>query len=136
MRNYLSRYVTADSDLSEKEKFVIERLGVPAEWLYSYKALRAKYEHLYANQFQLLVKAHQWSEAHSVLVELIAPDLFLRHNFKTLAECLAPLAKEAESISKWGLGGQIYHDAIRLSHRAHLLLDFESKGEREETVRS
>lgn len=80
VRNYLSRYVTADSELTEQERFLVEKLAVPAEWVYSYKALRAKYEHLDESQFKLLLKAHQWNEAHSVLVELIAPDLFIKRN--------------------------------------------------------
>jgi hypothetical protein len=70
--------VNSDSDLSENEKFLIEKLFIPAEWIYEFKALRAKYEYLHENQFKLLVKAHKWNEAHSVLIELLAPELFIK----------------------------------------------------------
>jgi nuclear pore complex protein Nup98-Nup96 len=78
VRGYLSRYVTAESELSASERFVVEKLAVPREWVYGLKAQRAKYEHKYENQFKLLVAAHKWNEAHSVLVELLAPDLFIK----------------------------------------------------------
>lgn len=158
VRSYLSRYVTADSELTEKERFVVEKLAVPAEWIYSYKALRAKYEHVYENQFKLLLKAHQWNEAHSVLVELIAPDMFIKRNIllfvsvvtwagfkffvfisvenlKLLNDYLVPLSKESESINKWNLGGQVYLDAIRLSQKAQFLFDFSrATEEQDDTV--
>lgn len=81
----MSKNVTSSSDLTENEKFLIEKLNVPCEWIYEYKALRAKYEHQYANQLQLLLKAHKWNEAHTVLIEQLAPDLFIKrlYNFKT-----------------------------------------------------
>ena len=72
--------MTSHSELNEQERFTLERLNVPAEWIYEYKALRAKYEHLYENQFQLLLKAHKWNEAHTVLVEVLAADLFIKRN--------------------------------------------------------
>jgi len=78
VRGYLSRYVTAESELSASERFVVEKLAVPREWVYGLKAQRAKYEHKYENQFKLLVGAHKWNEAHSVLVEMLAPDLFIK----------------------------------------------------------
>ncbi len=84
VRGYLSRYVTSESELTEKEKFVIESLVVPREWVYEMKAQRAKYEYKYENQFKLLVKAHKWNEAHSVLIELLAPDMFIKSRIGSL----------------------------------------------------
>ena len=77
VRAYLSRHVTSESELSEQEMFVIDKLRVPQAWLYEYKALKAKYKHEHANQLELLIKARKWNEAHLVLVEHLAPDLFL-----------------------------------------------------------
>jgi hypothetical protein len=75
---YLSKNVTSSSELNEKETFLVDKLKVPAEWIYEYKALRAKYEHLSENQLKLLLKAHKFNEAHSLLIELLAPDLFIK----------------------------------------------------------
>jgi hypothetical protein len=79
--SYISKNVSSESELTEQERFVVERLQVPAEWLYEHKALRAKYEHLYENQFQLLLKARKWNEAHTVLVETLAADLFIKRKY-------------------------------------------------------
>lgn len=76
--------MTSDSELNEKERFLVEKLSVPSEWIYSFKALRAKYENLHDNQFKLLLKAHKWNEAHTVLVELLAPDLFIKSKIELI----------------------------------------------------
>lgn len=75
--------MTSESELNEKEKFLVEKLVLSAEWIYGFKALRAKYEHQHENQFKLLVKAQQWNEAHSVLIELLAPDLFMKRKLNS-----------------------------------------------------
>ena len=82
VRNYISRYVSGDSELNEKESFLIEKLKVPAEWVYDYKANRAKYEGLHENQLRLLLKAHRWNEAHSVLIDNLAPEFFLKSEIR------------------------------------------------------
>ena len=78
VRLYLSKYVSSQSELNERERFLVEKLQVPLSWVYEYKALKAKYKHEHANQFELLLKAHKWNEAHVILVEILAPDLFLK----------------------------------------------------------
>lgn len=77
---YLSKHVSGQSELTEKEQFLVDNLSVPAEWIYEYKALRAKSEHAHENQLKLLIKAHKWNEAHTVLMDQLAPDLFLKRN--------------------------------------------------------
>jgi hypothetical protein len=80
VKKYLSKHVTSQSELNEKETFLIEKLNVPAEWIYELKALRAKYEHSNESQLKLLMKAHKWNEAHTILIEILAPDLFIKRN--------------------------------------------------------
>ena len=75
---YISKNVSSSVDVNESEKFIINELNVPAELVFEYKALRAKYEHLYENQIELLMRAHKWNEAHLVLVEFLAPDYFIQ----------------------------------------------------------
>ena len=81
MKSYLSKHASGESELSEQESFLIEKLKLPAEWVYESKALRAKYDMLHENQFQLLLKAHKWNQAHTVLIEMLAPDLFIQRNY-------------------------------------------------------
>ena len=51
---------------------------MPSEWVYDFKAHRAKYESLHENQLKLLIKAHTWNDAHSVLVEVLGPEFYLK----------------------------------------------------------
>lgn len=123
--------MTSQRELNEKEAFLIEKLNIPFEWVYEYKALRAKYEGLHDNQFELLLKAHKWNEAHCILIELLAPDLFIKQNLKTLNHYLNTLSKESQSINKWNSGGQVYLDYIKLNQKAESLFDFSSETIRE-----
>lgn len=78
VRLYLAKNVTSESELNEREKFCIEQLKVPDAWVYECKAMRAKCVHENLNQFELLLKAKKWNEAHAVLIEFLAPDMFLK----------------------------------------------------------
>lgn len=57
---------------------------MPSEWVYDFKAHRAKYESLHENQLKLLIKAHKWNDAHSVLVEILGPEFYLKREFNFL----------------------------------------------------
>lgn len=129
VRLYLSRNVTSQSDLTDCEKFLVEKLKVPSEWVYEYKALRAKYEHLDENQLELLIKAHKWNEAHHVLIEQIAPDLFINKKFEKLNNYLNLLSKETACISRWNYGGLVYLDFIKLHQKQKNLFSFETDEE-------
>ena len=80
VRTYLSKHACSKSELNDKEKFLTDTLRVPEAWVYEAKALKAKYKHEYVSQFELLLKAHKWNEAHLILVEVLAPELFLKRN--------------------------------------------------------
>ncbi|CAF0852273.1 unnamed protein product [Brachionus calyciflorus] len=134
VRLYLSRNVTSQSELTPNEKFLIEKLKIPSEWVYEYKALRAKYEHQDENQLELLLKAHKWNEAHTVLIELIAPDLFITKNFQKLNSYLTLLSKDSTCINKWNFGGQIYLDYIRLFNKEQVLFEFSEEDDGEKIL--
>lgn len=129
VRLYLSRNVSTSIELNESERFLVEKLKVPSEWVYEYKALRARYEHLDENQLELLLKAHKWNDAHHVLVEQIAPDLFIAKKYEKLSSYLNLLNKESSCISKWSYGGQVYLDFIRLHQKQEFFFKFEQEEE-------
>ena len=78
VRAYLAKYASSASELSESELFLVDKLQVPRVWLYEYKAMKAKYKREHVHQLELLLKAHKWNEAHLLLVDVLAPDLFLK----------------------------------------------------------
>lgn len=91
VKSYLARHVTSvSSELDAYERFVIDKLHVPAEWIYELKAMRAKCEtHLTLTsgeqnsvQIKLLIKAHKFNDAHALLIDALAPDLFLKRTLR------------------------------------------------------
>lgn len=129
VRLYLSRNVSTSIELNESEQFLVEKLKVPSEWVYEYKALKARYEHLDENQLELLLRAHKWNESHHVLVEQIAPDLFITRKYEKLSSYLNLLSKESNCISKWNYGGQVYLDFIKLHQKQDFFFKFEQEEE-------
>lgn len=76
VQNLLYRYVIVSKDvaLSEKEKFIINSLGVPEKWIDYAKAVKAGSIGNHHLQAKYLLKAKQWSLAHEVIFQYIAPD--------------------------------------------------------------
>ncbi|MEP9031029.1 hypothetical protein ABKU25_22505, partial [Enterobacter hormaechei] len=63
-----------DRELSNEEEFVVDELGVPAEWVYRAKATRALSEFRYHDATFYLTQAREWNEAHQVIIQHIAAD--------------------------------------------------------------
>lgn len=82
VQNVLYRYVTVAKDiaLSDREKFVINNLGVPEKWIDYAKAVKAGAVQNYHLQAKYLLKAKQWSLAHEIIFQHIAPDAIINGN--------------------------------------------------------
>ena len=65
---------SAQRELSSSESFVIEKLHVPKEWVYSAKAQVANYEGLYHLKAHHLLNAGRWNDAHDTIMEHLAVD--------------------------------------------------------------
>jgi nuclear pore complex protein Nup98-Nup96 len=111
---YLSQNCTSSIVFDDKEKFLSEVMSIPNQWLYDAKALRAKYERLHENEAYLLIKASRWNQAHSIILDLIAPTHLINKNYSNLIKYLEPLAQNVEHIHKWHSGGKIYMDFLKL----------------------
>lgn len=79
IQNILYRYVTvsAEESLTEKERFVINKLGVPEKWIDYAKAVKAASLGDYNLQANYLIKAKQWSLAHEIIFNHIAPEAII-----------------------------------------------------------
>lgn len=84
VQNLLYRYVSVSADvaLTDKEKFVINNLGVPEKWIDYAKAVKAGAEGNRNMQAKYLLKAKQWSLAHEIIFEYLAPDAVINGIFK------------------------------------------------------
>lgn len=76
VQDLLYRHIqlSGDDDYLEREQFVIGELGVPEQWVFWAKAVRAGAQFDHHQQAKFLLKAKQWSQAHEVIMEHIAAD--------------------------------------------------------------
>jgi nuclear pore complex protein Nup98-Nup96 len=79
VQQILYRYIdlSKDPEYLEKEKFIIEKLQVPAKWMYWAKAVKAGSNRNYHQQAKYLLCAKQWSLAHKIIMQHIAPDAII-----------------------------------------------------------
>uniref|UniRef100_A0A2S2R5G1 Nuclear pore complex protein Nup98-Nup96 n=1 Tax=Sipha flava TaxID=143950 RepID=A0A2S2R5G1_9HEMI len=78
-----------DIILSEKEKFVVEKLNIEHELIYNAKAILAATYKKYLEATICYLKAKRWEEAHNVLVSHLLADFILQKEGKnTLKQLL------------------------------------------------
>lgn len=70
-----------DVTYSEKEAFVIDELMVPRSWIYWAKSVRAGAMNKHHAQADYLLRAGQWSLAHEIIMQHIAPDAIINGKF-------------------------------------------------------
>lgn len=79
VQNILYKYVSLsqDDDYVEKERFIVNDLGVPDKWVYWAKSVKAGAQNKYHKQADYLLKAKQWAAAHDVIMKHLAPDAII-----------------------------------------------------------
>lgn len=79
VQTLLYRYIDLrrDDEYLKKERFIIDDLGVPENWIYWAKAVRAGALRKYHAQADYLLKAKQWATAHEVIMDHIVPDAII-----------------------------------------------------------
>ncbi|XP_065354164.1 nuclear pore complex protein Nup98-Nup96 [Calliphora vicina] len=123
VQNVLYRYVSVSKDvaLNDKEKFVMNNLGVPEKWIDYAKAVRAGSIHNYHLQAKYLLKAKQWSLAHEIIFQHIAPDAVINDNLEYLHHLLTqfenPDLNKSIKVPNWSNQGQIFLDFIDINEK-------------------
>lgn len=102
-----------------------EKLLIPADWIYSAKALHAKSVLKdEAEQARCLLKANRLEDAHKVLKESVAPRAVVEETLEDLKYLLGAFeVAGAPGIQGWELGGGVYVDFVRLMLRGHEEVD-------------
>jgi len=113
----------ADCD-EEKEKFLVEELGIPVQWVARARATLARAEGRPRDRVENLLVAERWGEAHQVLVKDIAPDCIIGQEYQYLSRLLAQLAPPtiADNITGWPTQGWVYHQFISVEQAVSTLL--------------
>ena len=82
IENILHHNCSPEEELVESEKFVVERLRVPKEWVYGAKAQRAGYEQWHDLRACHLLLSCQWNEAHLEVMEHLAVDAIIAGRYR------------------------------------------------------
>lgn len=96
-----------------------EKFNIPASWLWAALALYMRSVKRDASaEVHCLLRAGEFTEAHRVLVQQVAPSAVIERDYATLSSLLSQFQGRAESIPEWAQGGEIYSYFLALvQHR-------------------
>lgn len=104
-----------DTDDAQLMRELTEIYRIPVVWIWEAKALYMRsVERDPVAEVACLQNANLPVEAHRTLVKNVAPQAVIERDYTTLETLLARFTDTAHLISDWALGGQIYHDYLRL----------------------
>lgn len=109
-------------DYLAREQFIVSELGIPECWIHWAKAVRAGSQFDYHRQAKYLLAAKQWSQAHEVIMEHLAPDCVINDDIPYLKSLLAEF-DDVKQIYNWSIKGQILKDFIELNEKFDLIRD-------------
>lgn len=105
-----------------REQFIVSELGIPECWIHWAKAVRAGSQFDYHRQAKYLLAAKQWSQAHDVIMEHLAPDCVINDDIPYLKSLLDEF-EDVKQIYNWSIKGQILKDFIELNEKFDLIRD-------------
>ena len=117
IKELLFRNVGSDGD---KEKFVVEKLLVPAEWIAEAKANTANDANDPYTRYFHLLDAKLYDQAATVVVRDLLPEAVLREDHDLVRELLEPLKKVR--VTDWNTTGQVALDLVTTLERLPALL--------------
>ncbi|ORZ21044.1 nuclear protein 96-domain-containing protein [Lobosporangium transversale] len=95
----------------EKNSFLLKDLRIPEAWLWSARAVRAKYNgELYMEVFSLL-KAGEYERGHKLILSSLAPVSILQGDLSTLNRVLGMINQN--KVQGWANGGAIYQEYLK-----------------------
>ena len=115
-RHILIAGETEDESYSKKEKFIVDELRIPEKWLNYAKAVRAGAMGSHHLEVKYLLKAEQWSSAHDVMMQHIAPDLLINDQIESLKSLLQQF-QATRDIQNWKTQGEILVNFIELNEK-------------------
>lgn len=113
VEDILGRHISQERD-EKCERFLVDKLGIPQQWIEKSRAVRALYAFSPRLQAKSLLAAGLYSQAHDVICDELAPEAILSESYQELEELLAPLAdpERFSMIADWYLKGKVYWNYI------------------------
>ncbi|XP_057338404.1 nuclear pore complex protein Nup98-Nup96 [Microplitis mediator] len=115
----LARHVQIDEDLdyTQREKFLLEELGIPSKWINEAKAIKGCASKRYGEAAWYLLQAEQWNRAHEVIIEHLAADAIINENYDYLRSLLSPFVPPECNgvVNGWSYQGQLLWDYMEIA---------------------
>ncbi|KAM3934269.1 nuclear pore complex protein Nup98-Nup96 [Leptodactylus fuscus] len=113
-----------------KEKFLREKLCIPAEWIYEAKAIRARREGDRHREALYLLRARHWNQCHKLVCRHLASDAIINENYLYLRSFLDEFSRpeNCTHIQGWDTAGQVYLDYISVIEMLNHIRQNESSG--------
>jgi nuclear pore complex protein Nup98-Nup96 len=108
----------------EKERFLVDDLGIPVKWVARARATLARAQGRPRDRVDNLLVAERWVEAHEVLVKDIAPDCIIGQEYRYLSSLLSQLSPPhiADNIPGWQTQGWVFHQFISVEEAVSTLV--------------
>ncbi|XP_018431124.1 PREDICTED: nuclear pore complex protein Nup98-Nup96-like [Nanorana parkeri] len=99
-----------------KEKFLIEKLHIPARWIHEAKAIRSRREGDGHKEAIYLLRANHWNQCHRLVSRHLASDAIINENYSYLRSFLDELSRPENCvhIQGWDTAGQVCLDYITI----------------------
>nr|DBA32194.1 TPA: hypothetical protein GDO54_000004 [Pyxicephalus adspersus] len=113
-----------------KEKFLIEKLCIPAQWIHEAKAIRSRREGDKHKEAMYLLKAGHWNQCQRLVSHHLASDAIINENYSYLHSFLDELSRPENSIhiQGWDTAGQVCLDYITIIEMLNSIRQNECSG--------
>lgn len=113
--------------------FLTTKLHIPRTWMYEAQALAARFKDDRFGEFELLLQAKLFAQAHAVAVRYLAPEAIIRGDVEMILSLFSPFSEAypagrlAKDLTGWTTGGQLYVDYVAcIQHLPYLIATAEA----------
>ncbi|CAB3372945.1 Hypothetical predicted protein [Cloeon dipterum] len=114
LRHVIPNANVAPKVLSQKEDFLVHKLGIPASLIYSSKATHLKSTDRNVEMAFYHLYAEEWNECYQTVIGHLSADAVINDDFKEVWELLRELQRHSHEIDEWHGHGQIVLNFLNL----------------------
>ncbi len=96
---------------ADQERFLVEQLLIPPSWIFQARAIQAARRGDKFSEYQLLLQAELYLQAHRIAVYDLAPEAIIRCDHNLILKLFARFPSDIE-IPGWKHGGQVLTDFV------------------------
>ncbi|XP_059474265.1 nuclear pore complex protein Nup98-Nup96 [Neocloeon triangulifer] len=113
--------------LTQRELFLVDKLGIPAKIIYSAKATHCKGSNRHVDLAFYHLYAEEWNECYQTVISHLAADAVINDEWREVRELLRELQAHSHEIDEWHDQGQVVLTFLTLSDEL-ASLRFSSEG--------